>query len=599
MNQTHKIIVSLCCFLLFSINISSQNSRGYFQSYQDIIEMIDNPSDDHVMVVAHRGDWRNAPENSIKAVLNCIEMGVEIVEIDIRITKDNQLVVIHDLTLDRTTTGTGKVKDKTLEEIKELSLKNGANGITAHKVPTLKEMMLAVKDKSILLNLDKAWEYLPQTVSILKETGTLKQCIFKGNDPYEVMIKKHGNLLKQVNYMPMVWPADYNIYKAEDELIKDPVKYTNDYIEQLNPLAFEVIYSDEESSIFDAISKIKEHKISVWVNTLWGKLCAFHQDDVAVENPDKHYGWVIDHGANIIQTDRPQFLINYLKSKNLRNANSKSKIPLLIGNLEDSTNKEIMVVAHRGDWRNAPENSLQAIKSCIDMGVDMVEIDVRETKDGKLVLMHDEILDRTTNGQGLVSNWTLDSLKTLHLLDGLGVKTPNKIPTLEEALRLCKGKILVNLDKSYSIFDKCFEIAKKTETLNQIVIKGNKTKKEVEAEFGQFLDEVYFMPIVKLNNPNAEHIIEEYLESEVPIAFEFTVPQDTISLIKKFKDIRDKGAGVWVNSLWPQHNGGHDDEKALLNPEIYNWFIDANVDMIQTDRPALLLQYLRARGLHQ
>ncbi|WP_434036342.1 glycerophosphodiester phosphodiesterase family protein [Formosa sp. 4Alg 33] len=275
-----------------------------------------------------------------------------------------------------------------------------------------------------------------------------------------------------------------------------------------------------------------------------------------------------------------------------------SKIKKLINNLEDSHNNEIMVVAHRGDWRNAPENSLQAIQNCIDMGVDMVEIDVRKTKDGQLVLMHDTSIDRTTNGKGYVNEWTLDSLRALKLLDGLSVPTEHKIPTLEEALLLCKGKILVNLDKSYEIFDQCFEIAKKTQTLNQVVIKGNKTKSEVEKEFGEYLDQVFFMPIVRLSDSDADNTIDEYLELEIPIAFEFTVPQDTISIIDRFKSIREKGAGVWVNSLWSQHNGGHDDEKAALDSSVYDWFVNNNIDMIQTDRPALLLEYLRDKGLH-
>lgn len=270
----------------------------------------------------------------------------------------------------------------------------------------------------------------------------------------------------------------------------------------------------------------------------------------------------------------------------------------LIMNLENAQNKEIMVVAHRGDWRNFPENSLQAIKNCIDMGVDMVEIDVRETKDGALVLMHDETIDRTTNGTGKVSEWTLDALKKLSLVDGLNVETNHKIPTLEEALLVAKGRILVNLDKSYDIFDKCFAVAKKTGTLEQIIIKGNKTRSVVEAEFGQYLDSVYFMPIIRLPNPKADSIIQDYLTHRLPIAFEFTVPSDTIGTIALFDDIRAAGASVWVNSLWSHHCAGNDDRKAALDPTTYDWFIERNVDMIQTDRPALLLNYLRSIGLH-
>lgn len=121
---------------------------------------------------------------------------------------------------------------------------------------------------------------------------------------------------------------------------------------------------------------------------------------------------------------------------------------------------------------------------------------------------------------------------------------------------------------------------------------------EVEAEFGQFLDDVYFMPIIRLPNPAAKQIVDDYLEHRLPIAFEFTVKYDTIGFINYFDDIREKGASVWVNSLWPQHNGDHDDEKAYVDPKVYDWFIKNNIDIIQTDRPQHLLDYLRSKGLH-
>ncbi len=287
--------------------------------------------------------------------------------------------------------------------------------------------------------------------------------------------------------------------------------------------------------------------------------------------------------------------------ENKKTANLSSLfIDKLISNLEDSNNKEILVVAHRADWRNAPENSLQAIQYCIDMGVDMVEIDVRETKDGHLVLMHDKTINRTTTGKGLVAEWTLDSLKTLNLVDGLGIATPHKIPTLKEALQLTKDNILVNLDKSYPIFDKCFKIIQETGTQNQVIIKGNKTLNEVQNEFGAYLDKVYFMPVIRLPNPDAKTVVDTYMNSNTkPIAFEFTIPQDTIKMISYFDDIRKKGASVWVNALWPQHNGGHDDEKAAIDPSVYDWYINNNIDIIQTDRPQLLLDYLRSKGLHE
>jgi len=277
----------------------------------------------------------------------------------------------------------------------------------------------------------------------------------------------------------------------------------------------------------------------------------------------------------------------------------KSTIEDKVANLKDSKNTQVIVVSHRGDWRNAPENSLQAIQNCIDLGVDMVEIDIRETKDGQLVLMHDKTIDRTTTGKGLISEWTLDSLRTLHLVDGLGVATQHVVPTLKQALELSKDKILVNLDKSYEIFDKCYEIIKETGTQDQVVIKGSKKLSIVEKEFGYYLGKVHFMPIISLPNDKAKTIVDEYLSSHtLPVAFEFTVESDTIKFINEFKTIREKGASIWVNALWPQHNAGHDDEKAVLDTSIYDWFIKNNIDIIQSDRPSLLLKYLRSKGLH-
>jgi len=270
----------------------------------------------------------------------------------------------------------------------------------------------------------------------------------------------------------------------------------------------------------------------------------------------------------------------------------------LIKNLEDSKNDQIIVIAHRGIWHIAPENSLQAIQNAIDMDVDMVEIDIRATKDGKLVLMHDQSINRTTNGKGNVKDWTLEQLKTLNLVDNFGSVTEHKIPTLEEALLLSKDKILINLDKSYNYIDKCYEVMKKTGTLKQVVIKGQKTRIQVESDYGQYLDEIYFMPIVQLPNKNAKRIIDDYLKHRVPISFEFIIRRDPVGVIDNFDEIRGKGANIWVNALRKNQNAGHDDEEAAQDPTVYDWYIENNINMIQTNQPELLINYLREKGLH-
>ena len=287
-----------------------------FASAEDILAWMDHPTDDYVVLVAHRGDWRNAPENSIQAIKNCLDMGVEIVEIDVRMSKDQHLVVLHDTTLDRTTTGTGLVNDWPLDSLQTLNLKNGANIKTGHKIPTLEAALELIKDKPILLNLDKVGNHLPQTFELLKKTGTLRQCIFKGNESIQLMKRKFGAIMDSIIYMPMIWPGNYTFY--DRDTIIPPTEYAKEFINTIDPIAFEVIYSKENSPTFDAIQVIKEHDIPVWVNTLWAELCAGHHDDAAIHDPDGSWGWVIENGANIIQTDRPGALIAYLEGKGLR-----------------------------------------------------------------------------------------------------------------------------------------------------------------------------------------------------------------------------------------------------------------------------------------
>ena len=79
--------------------------------------------------------------------------------------------------------------------------------------------------------------------------------------------------------------------------------------------------------------------------------------------------------------------------------------------IEKLGENKILTCAHRGHQENSPENSLKSIQDAINEGIEMAEIDIRQTKDGKFVLMHDSTLDRTTNGSGDVTDYTLQELK--------------------------------------------------------------------------------------------------------------------------------------------------------------------------------------------
>lgn len=260
----------------------------------------------------------------------------------------------------------------------------------------------------------------------------------------------------------------------------------------------------------------------------------------------------------------------------------------------------VLVAAHRGDWRNAPENSLPAIENAIKMGVDIVEIDVQRTKDGHIILMHDKMLDRTTTGKGLVSDWTLDSIRTLKLKNGCNIKTKEVVPTLEEALTHAKGRIMLNLDKADRYFDQIYELMVKTGTTKQIIMKGSKSPDEVKKQFGKYLEDVIYMPVVNLDKDDAKEQMDIFIKELNPVAYELLYKNDSNILPKDMKLQLDGKALIWYNTLWDTLCGGHDDDMALDNPDnAYGYLIDElGARIIQTDRPAYLIEYLKEKRLH-
>lgn len=279
---------------------------------------------------------------------------------------------------------------------------------------------------------------------------------------------------------------------------------------------------------------------------------------------------------------------------------SADKVSEIRQKLNDRDQSSVIVVSHRGDWRNFPENSLAGITSAIKMGVDIVELDVKRTKDGQLILMHDKTLDRTTTGKGLISEWTLDSIKTLKLKNGCAIRTIHKVPTLEEALLLAKGKIMINLDQADNYFDEIYPLLKRTGTAGQIIMKGGRTPEEVKAKFGNYLNDVIYMPIVNLDKPNADKQIETFITDMKPVAFELLFVKDENPLPKQLvKSLKSKSL-IWYNTLWDTMAGGHDDDMSLENPDKgYGYLIDTlDARILQTDRPQMLLDYLRKRKLH-
>lgn len=261
----------------------------------------------------------------------------------------------------------------------------------------------------------------------------------------------------------------------------------------------------------------------------------------------------------------------------------------------------ILTVAHRADWRSHPENSLPAIHSAIAMGVEIVEIDVRRTKDGQFVIIHDTTLDRTTTGKGLVAEHTLAELRQLRLRDGVGSETAERIPTLEEVLRAVRGRAVVNLDKSSEHPAEIFQVVEREKALGFVLFSVTQPLDEFEAAFPRLLERMpLFMLVVGEKTKDRGALIGSYLERRKPAVLQIVFSREDDPALVWVDPARAKGVHIWFNALWPHHNGGHHDDRALTDPEgAYGWLVTHGATVIQTDRPRLLLDYLHQAGLRR
>ncbi|MDF2945764.1 MAG: hypothetical protein K0S51_443 [Bacillales bacterium] len=104
-------------------------------------------------IFGHRGASSIYPENTLIAFEECVRLGVDGIELDVNLSKDNQLIVIHDETLDRTTTGKGLIKDMTLAEIKKYKVIDSKTN-QLYSIPTLREVFELFKDNNLLINIE-------------------------------------------------------------------------------------------------------------------------------------------------------------------------------------------------------------------------------------------------------------------------------------------------------------------------------------------------------------------------------------------------------------------------------------------------------------
>lgn len=301
------IIILMLCLIGFA-------SSSEAQSNQSLSSIRDTTKSDYVWVAAHRGDWIYAPENSIESLSHDIHWGVDLMETDVRETKDGKIIMMHDWTVDRTTNGKGKVADLTLAEIKKLRLKSNFGTNTDLQVPTLEEFIKVAKGK-VFLYLDKAGQDLPERpqgslvkklLSILREHDALEESVFVLDWPYKKAKEIFGGDLERVIYVPVIQDG-----------IPDLSEYVDEYIAKLHPVAFQFRMASTDSETYRLLPIVLRSGSKPFIAATWAEHTANHDDLISLfKRPSAGWGWLINKGFRIIETNYPHNLILYLKSEN-------------------------------------------------------------------------------------------------------------------------------------------------------------------------------------------------------------------------------------------------------------------------------------------
>ncbi len=268
-----------------------------------------------LIVVAHRGCHEAAPglgrgptpENSRAALLQCVAIGVEVMEADIRRSRDGALIVIHDDSVDRTTDGTGKVADLTLAQLKALRLRQNEGGagspLTDERILTLAELLALAKGR-IVLNLDVKDALYVETIDAVERAGAADRVIVKtlggiATPPLASMVG-----YDRVPFAVIPTSAD----TSGREIATIVGRQASG---RVKPVAIEL--PRLPAAALPAIAgQAKASGVTLWVNSLWdGFVPDIGGDDAALRDPDAVWGALARSGVRIIQTDRPEALVRY------------------------------------------------------------------------------------------------------------------------------------------------------------------------------------------------------------------------------------------------------------------------------------------------
>lgn len=186
-----------------------------------------------------------------------------------------------------------------------------------------------------------------------------------------------------------------------------------------------------------------------------------------------------------------------------------------------------------------------------------MELDIKMTEDSVLVLSHDQTLDRCTSGSGLNRDYTYDELLKFNLKSSHGIERPGiKIPTLREALEVCKDKIVVNVDHGYDLYEEVLALTEELGMTGQVLMKGSVSYSQYKEKFSPFPHNMMFMPVLDVNSDSGKERFDGYIASGDPqMAYEICFGDLDQGVRQTAERILASGSKIWVNTIWASLRG--------------------------------------------
>ena len=457
----------------------------------------------HPLAIAHRGACDYAPENTLKAFGIAADLCAELWELDIRMSADGVCVVAHDDNLTRVAGRGLRVSEANWNEISSLQLPEGQH------ISKLQDVIKLAQKRGCGLYIEIKAEGAGMAAWKLLENASFRFAAISSFNPAWISdLRDHG----------CDYPLGIMVPTGADPYIY----LSGVHVDIIHPCWRDASEQPHELLTDELMQQFSDHSHQI---VIW------HEDRASVLEALWH------KQVMGICSNRPELLKPYRQDQ---------KHP-------------IDVVCHRGANNLAPENTLEAARICVDQLFQFIELDVRTTADGELVVIHDADLNRTTNGNGLIIDHNLAEIKSLDA--GAWFRDGSRgyhVPTLTQMLDVVRGQAGIYIEVKHADPAKLLEEVNAAGMLDSCFFWGRDTTA---------------MQILRELSPMATLMAPRWMYSSVKEAaaaygaqiIEFDVTKDNLNEISDCVDIGVKSMVYDQSSEWEKLSVYLDKKPDLLN----------------------------------